>query len=354
METVVIPAKDLRGDLAMRWAEIQKHNPSLFSPFFRPEFTQAVGTVRDNAFVAIVDGGAAFFPFQRNSLGFGRPIGGRVSDYHGLIAASDYKCDVASLMKDCRLRSWYFDHVPSDQSNFVRWRTLNAGSPVVDLDQSAPPGSSRLHSDLRRQWRRLERDFGQVEVELEVNDPLILEKCLEWKSDQYHRTGLPDLFARPWARSLAEVIAAKRGPEFSGILSVLRAGGRPVAVHFGMRSGSVCHYWFPAYDTQFRYYSPGMLLLSEMISQGSKIGIKMIDLGKGDTEQKSKLANRRVPLIEGVVANSPFVFWIAKSKVDVRESLQKHPTVKSILSPAYRLYRRTNLGELAQRFWTAG
>src|SRR3712207_5406485 len=103
MKVTVVPAKRLTEDLIIRWSEIQQKNPDLCSPFFCPDFTQAVAAVRDDAFVAVIDDGEAFFPFQKTSMGFGRPIGGPVSDYHGLVAPQDAKHDLKALMRACKL-----------------------------------------------------------------------------------------------------------------------------------------------------------------------------------------------------------------------------------------------------------
>ena len=62
-------------------------DPALVSPYFCPEFTQAVGDVREDAFVGIVEDAGefvGFFPFQRRALGVGKPIAGPLSDYQGL------------------------------------------------------------------------------------------------------------------------------------------------------------------------------------------------------------------------------------------------------------------------------
>ena len=211
MRAVVVPANELSEDLVARWTKIQQKNPALFSPFFRPEFTQAVAKVRDDVFVAIIDNGVAFFPFQRNSIGSGktcrRPgFGLSWSDRRiGLSAAMPRPlCERA----DCG--SWNFDHVPAPQAMFAPWRMIETESPVVDLDQEQAPGSTALYADHRRKRRRLEREVGKVEVELQTTDPSMLEFCLKWKSAHYHRIGTPDLFARPWARSLMDVIAQHR------------------------------------------------------------------------------------------------------------------------------------------------
>lgn len=339
MRANVVPANELSKDLIAHWARIQEQNPALFSPFFRPEFTQVVARARNDVFVAIIDNGAAFFPFQRNALGQGKPVGGPVSDYHGIIAEPDYRCDAAALMRICRLWQWDFDHVPAPQLMFAPWRLIETESPIVDLNQEQAPGSTALYADHRRKRRRLAREVGEVEVELQSIDPSMLEFCLKWKSAHYHRIGTPDLFARAWARSLMEMVAQHREPEFAGVLSVMRAGGRPVAAHFGLRSGNVWHYWFPTYDPQFQRYSPGILLLLEMMAGAPKLGIDVLDFGRGDNDYKLRILNRRVPLIEGSVVANPMI-WRCKS--NLRQLVRGVPIIKSMLMPAHRLYQEFN------------
>jgi CelD/BcsL family acetyltransferase involved in cellulose biosynthesis len=302
MRAEIISAAELSDDLVCRWRALQQQNPVLTSPHFRPEFTQAVARVRPDAFVAVLDGGTAFFPFQRNPWKLGSPIGGPLSDYHGLIAPSDYRCDAADLLRACRLRSWDFDHVPAEQMTFADWRSADVGSHVIDLREGALLGSKKLRDSSMRQRRRLEDDHGPVDVAFDTKDHDVLRLCLDWKSAQYRRTGQSDLFAQPWARQLITSLADMRGWDFAGVTSVLWAGGRPIAAHFGLRSGRGFHYWFPAYDIEFRRYSPGLLLLLEMAQRAKESGLYTIDLGRGDEEYKRRLANRFVPLVEGSVA----------------------------------------------------
>ena len=339
MKVAVISANSISDRFFKRWAEIQQSNPELVSPFFRPEFTQSVAKVRSDAFVAVINDGEAFFPFQRNRFGLGRPVGGTASDYHGLVADVDFQCDISALLRACGLRSWNFDHVLASQSTFSAHRTTVTDSPVVDVAKDSPIGTTSLHSDHRRKWRMLERDFGKVEVDLDATDPSLLELCLEWKSAQYERTGMPDLFARPWARSLARAIASLQKPEFAGIVSVLHAGGQPVAVHFGMRTRTVWHWWFPAYAPQFHRYSPGILLLLQMIAAAPRLGVETIDFGKGDNDYKSRFANRRVPLIEGHITTSYPLLLLNESKQRIIEIARRDKSVAAVLAPLRGIYR---------------
>jgi hypothetical protein len=63
----VIAERELAVGEVAAWSALQNAAPQLASPFFRPEFTQMVADVRQDARVAIVEdasGAAAFFSFQ--------------------------------------------------------------------------------------------------------------------------------------------------------------------------------------------------------------------------------------------------------------------------------------------------
>ena len=84
------------------WCELQRTEPLLESPYFRPEFVRAVATVRTDVEIAVLkrDGTTVgFFPFQRGTLHIGRPVGGKLSDYHGVIARPDLEFDAGWLVR---------------------------------------------------------------------------------------------------------------------------------------------------------------------------------------------------------------------------------------------------------------
>src|SRR5206468_1304391 len=122
-----------------------------------------------------------------------------------------------------------------------------------------------------------------------------------WKSRQYVASSKDDLFARDWPRRIVGRIHQTQAEDCAGILSILYAGNRLLAGHIGMRSRTVWHYWFPAYDTEFAKYSPGLLLLLKMAEHASALGLHVIDLGMGTSLYKDRLANRSVALASGSV-----------------------------------------------------
>lgn len=83
------------------------------------------------------------------------------------------------------------------------------------------------------------------------------------------------------------------------MLSVLYAGDQVAALHLGMRSRSIWHYWFPSYNQQLKNYSPGLIPLLKMAESAESLGLQAIDLGKGGEKYKQQAMNHAVPLIEG-------------------------------------------------------
>ena len=310
MRVEVIPAGELSTDLAAHWRSLQKSNPTLGSPYFCPEYTQAIAAERSGVEIALIeDGGqfAALFPYQRRKSGRGEPAGGIISDYQALICAPSFSCDPAELIRACRLKAWTFDHLLASQSWFEPFRTKTDLSPIINVSQGfeAYASSCPATRSAQRMSRRLARELGPLSMLVDVKDATLLEQVLTWKSAQYRATGLVDILNIPWIRAAIHRLHATRNEEFSGILSLLYAGDTLVAGHFGMRSATVWHYWFPAYAREHSRHSPGIVLLLEMARAAQASGVSKIDLGKGAALYKSRFSNDAVKLAEGCVDASP-------------------------------------------------
>src|SRR4051794_17226783 len=94
MKVSLIPGHEISDDLARVWIGLQQTNPDLSSPYFHPEFTNVIAAVRHDVEVAVLEADGkivAFFPFQREHPSIGGPVGGIISDYHGLICARDFR-----------------------------------------------------------------------------------------------------------------------------------------------------------------------------------------------------------------------------------------------------------------------
>lgn len=311
MKTTVIPASELSDDLCFRWREIQSQNEDLSSPFFAPEFTKAVGAVRSDARVAIIeDSGAiqAFFPYHLGKFDFGRPIGDGLSDYHGLVASAGFDMPACQLLYDTGLVAWDFNHAPASQKMLRTGMKFESSSPVMDLsrgymvyEKSRKEAGTELFGKCANFTRRLEREFGEVRFVARIDDPALLQMCMDMKARQYCRGKNSNIFAIPWISSLMYSLQEIASDEFAGMLSVLFIGKNVVSLHFGIRGKDVWHYWFPAYDVKFSKYSPGILLLLRMARACEEMGVKTVDLGQGNASYKMRLCSGANSLMVGSI-----------------------------------------------------
>src|SRR5687767_718678 len=193
----LLDVEDLDHRLVAAWRAIQDREPRFESPYFCPEFTRAVGSVRDDVRVVVIENDgrpAGFFPHQRAAWGRGSPVGGALSDYHGVIAAPAAEWSVVELMRAARLAVWSFDHLVDASGSFAPYVTASAASPQIDLENMP-----KLQ-DIARKARKLAREAGELSFSLHA--PESLGHMFEWKSEQYRRTGLTDAFGVHWTRAL--------------------------------------------------------------------------------------------------------------------------------------------------------
>lgn len=330
-----VPERDLQT-----WAHIQEAEPSLGSPFFRPEFTEIVAAARGDVAVAVVhqdEGEPAFFPFQRGPFSRARPVGARLSDYQGIVARGEPSFAARALLRGCGLRSWDFDAVLADQPIFQQFQRRAKISQCLDVTRGfesfvaerEASGSDQV-ADIQKQTARLEADVGPVRFEVHVEDQADLEVLLRWKSEQYRRTGAVDIFSFPWVREVVGRVHSAQHDGFAGLLSMLYVGGEPVAAHLGMRSRTTWHYWLPAYDRRFAKHSPGLILLLQMTQAAVDLGLERIDLGKGDALYKRRLANASVALAEGSIDASFAASLTSSASRVVRRAARRTPLARRL------------------------
>jgi len=341
--TVVRPGELGPGELE-RWRAMQHASPTLRNPFLSPEFTLAVGAARDTARVAVLQDGqqiVGFFPHEWRGRFLGTAIGAGISDCQGMVHAPGLDWDPMELVRACRLPVWEFDHLLADQAPFARYHTGCVGSPVMDLSGGFPEylagrakATNGSIADIRRKTRKLEREIGPLRFEYQTSDAGSLQRVMDWKSAQYHRTRAVDQFRTPWVIAAVTELYAARTAQCRGTLSMLYAGERPVAAHFGIRSESVLSYWFPAYDMQYARYSAGLALLLRMAESAAAEGIDHIDLGRGQARYKDGLKTHELPIAAGRVSASWPVGAARRTQLAVRSGVRQtlhRPSLRHVL-----------------------
>ena len=131
---------------------------------------------------------------------------------------------------------------------------------------------------------------------------------------------------------------------FAGVLDMIYVDDRPIAGHFGLRTKTTLVGWFPAYDTAFSKYSPGLIHPLAMVGRAAEAGIQVIDLGRGQKEYKEKLKNGEHMVIEGRIARPSAgagVHWLSRVPArKARATVLAHPLLRRTADRALKTYGR--------------
>lgn len=309
MKASLITPQELDTDCIRRWEELRATNPVYASPFYSPHFALAVGDVRRDAQVAIFEQDGqitGFLPFHRVRGRIAKPIGGHLNDYHGAILMPGLLLSDPGLLKAAGLDAYDFDHLPQQFGCGLNATDVGEASPQMDLsmgygDCIAAKGESwkRGQRDMARKSRKMERELGPIRFEFSSRSSDLFELHGEMRNALYRRMGLRADYGTGWDGEVLRSLHNSDSPGFRSVLSVLFADSRPVAAHFGLVSGDVLHWWFPAYDLAVQRYSPGLQLIDACARQATNEEISMIDFGKGDDRYKALFADRSTPMLKG-------------------------------------------------------
>lgn len=295
------------------WHRLRDGNPQLDNPYFHPGFAAAVHSVGAEVQVAVgrdADGTVtSLLPCHRDGAVL-RPVGWPGADFQGPILAPGTSFPVESLLSG-GVREYHFDHLLEVCEDFAPWVESTRVSPFLDvtggldgyLGRASDSGKSNM-GQARRRAAKVERTHGPLKFEADVVDEDALRQVIDLKRGQYAATGARDYFAEPHRAQLLKRLLHTRGTEFAGILSTVYAGPDLIAAHFGLRSGSVLHWWFPVYDPEFSALAPGWILLRELVAAAPSLGITRIDLGRGEDEYKRRAKTGDMFVSQGLVTRS--------------------------------------------------
>jgi CelD/BcsL family acetyltransferase involved in cellulose biosynthesis len=348
MTIQAVPAGSLSDNHLSAWTQLQSAEALFESPHLRPEFTQAVASVRNDIEVAIVaedEQPVAFLPFQRTPWNGGRAAGGWLSNYQALVKAQGVDIDPVELLKACRLSSWKFDHLLAAPETFSPFVARETDSPFVDLSDGYEAYAAWLKRrgkalvESERKARKMAREIGPITFEAHSTDRSLLSTMIEWKSAQYLRTKERDIFEADWVRSLLFNILDRNDIKFSPLLSVLRTGDQIACISYALRSGSVLHGWFMAYNNDLARFSPGTQMLVEIIKYAPTAGIRRFDLGKGPESYKRQFMNGANRIVEGAVDTRTAASLARRAFWRTRDWIRSSPLYRPAQTPI-RIMRR--------------
>lgn len=139
-----------------------------------------------------------------------------------------------------------------------------------------------LLRDSNQKRRHIERDLGPLVYAAHDTRADVFDRCIAWKSAQYLRTGVQDMFRRQESAPLFRTLEEKGAL----LISSLSAGETLLAVHFGALADRRFYSWIASYDPKHGHYSPGRLLLEEMLRDRQSRGDLEFDFGIGDSSYK--------------------------------------------------------------------
>ncbi len=296
----------LDADALAAWRGWMRATPAFGSPLLGPAFARSVGEVRPDLFVAVFRDGTravGVLAHHRRPLGLARPVGAPWSDRHALLTAPGVALDWSEALRAARLNAFRFTALLDPHGVFAGagveggeeayaiapaegggeggdawWERLRAGSP-------------KRFKNIRRLEHKLDREEGPLELTVGDRSSEALQLLIRWKREQFRRTGLHDVLHPAWSRALMEGLFASHDPELSGLLITLRARGRVLAAHFGVRAGGVYHPWLAAYDPAFAAISPGLVFLSMAVRAMPEAGIHRYELSGGSAHYKTVFAS---------------------------------------------------------------
>ncbi len=272
------------------WAALRAENPSLYSPYFHPDYTRIVSALHNDAYVAVIKQGdniLGFLPFQqRRRSGPARPIGAPLTDYHGIISNAPLDTHITAILKGAGIGAMALPHLmnsakPADAAPCAVMQLK--GYQTVDEWRGERDSSYRRHlKSLRRRIKKTESEHGARTFIWQSQDPAHFEQLMTWKIQKFTQTGKYNVLGVNWTSALLRQLW-EAGPkaELRCDLHVMSINGQPAAMDLGLTDGTTFHSWIVGYDDHFHSLSPGMQLLESLVDQAHVLGYENIDLGAG-------------------------------------------------------------------------
>ncbi|MFT4251532.1 MAG: GNAT family N-acetyltransferase [Caulobacter sp.] len=314
------PADITQADLAL-WRAFVAADPALANPLLGPDFTQAVGRVREDARVAVIrrEGETVgFLPHHRRPGGMARPIGAPLSDYHGLVAKPGVEIDAAQLLRAADLAVFRYTGLVDAAGVFAAEATIPAY--VIDIEdgveaylEAVRAASPKKIKNYRRLDNKLDREMGEVTLVAADVSQESFDQLIAWKREQIERTGVHDFLRPQWTRDLFQSLFETREGDFRGLMINLYAGGQLVAGHFGVRQGAIYHPWIASTNPAFAAWSPGQIFFLRAIAAMPSLGLSRYDLGPGSDHYKYAYGLSRTLLADGAATAASMAGRMAHS-----------------------------------------
>lgn len=353
---------DLTQDDIAAWTRLQGEGP-LASPFLSPHWARAVARVKgpdaERARVAIVREGGEAKGFMAARVGrvTAIPVGAPMCDYQGLVAANDLAVEPRRLVTAMGVQRMDFTSLMIEAPAFAGCARGRAVSHVLDISKGYDAyAADRLAAgtdilkDCAKKRRKLERELGEVTFTAESRSLHDFDALIAWKRAQYAQTGQTDILSHGWTLDLLRGLFERDEPALRGVMFTLHVAGKLAAVHYALCTPRIAHAWFIAHDDAMQRYSPGVILITEVLRWAADRGMAELDLGPGDYRFKVSLANRQREVGHGFVGRLAPATLMRAAQYEVRRTAEALPLGRLSALPGKAMRRMDLWRGLGQAF----
>jgi CelD/BcsL family acetyltransferase involved in cellulose biosynthesis len=318
----------LSADDVALWRSLADAQAGFANPLLGPDFTQAVGKVREDARVAVIrlaGQTVGFLPYHRRPGGLARPIGSPLSDYHGLVSRPEAGLDLAQVLRAADVSVFRYTGLVDPHGVFPTSPETDRTAYVIDLTGTTAEAyleairaeSPKKIKNFRRLDNKLDREVGPVRLVASDVSREAFNQLIDWKREQLARTGGHDFLRADWTRELMADLFTARDGDFRGLMINLYAGDTLVGGHFGIRLGAIYHPWIASTNPEHAAWSPGQIFFLRAIAAMPELGLTHYDLGPGHDHYKRAYGLNTFKIGEGAVTASSIGGRIAHSMESV-------------------------------------
>jgi len=226
--------------------------------------------------------------------------------------------------------------------------------PIILLDDKGQEVLTRLlqKESLRRHRNKLKKlgrlTFRHLERRAEIRQHL--NGFFQQHIERLEMTARKSHFLEPETRHFYETLVADLDPLCRLRFGVLELDGRPIAYHFGFQVNRKFIWYQPTFNVDYWDYSPGEVLLGELLQYVQGNGIREFDFTVGGEAYKRRFANHIRQNFTLYCDRRPrglqtrfdrFMRQTKQCSRRVKESLEQRPRARGALKTVmYRLRQR--------------
>lgn len=302
------------------WNALLAQDEAYDSALLTPEFAGLVSSIRDDVRILLLHNGnllEGILAFHKRPGGLARPLGAPFSDYSGPVIRNGSHIKLTDLLSLAGVPAFESaamvgtarsaardDETSPDDSHIIRPAPLT-GEQFLEQQRSL---HAKRFKNFRRLHKQFEREIGPLKFNWGRPSSNELETLLALKSDQFLESGYVDLTQATESRALLSAVASSE----HAFMTSLTLDDTLVSAHFGFKCGKRFHPWISAYDPQWSSYSPGILLLLDVLKHWEALGVETYDLAGGHDHYKKYFANAARPNREVFAASGTLAGWHRK------------------------------------------